>query len=251
VEQSGWGLKVEYLNRDYLAAISPKTFRYQHPYPWLKMQKVLTDEGFTRLCENMPDVALFTRDEGQKRAYGQAPHDRYSLHYWPGLKLPHPWMEFLAELQGETYQIFLRRMLGARSFLPTFEWHYAWQGCSVSPHCDAARKIATHLFYFNAEDWDPAWGGQTLILDGGSRFRTHSAPGFDQLKVTASSEPCGNNSLLFQRTPHSWHGVRPLNCPPGIMRRLFKVTVNALTLQVWWRKMRGKDPDGYRARVAA
>jgi hypothetical protein len=197
----------------------------------------------------MPDAALFTRDEGQKRAYGQAPHDRYSLHYWPGLELPQPWMEFLAELQGEDYRTFLHRLLGCRSFLLTFEWHYAWQGCSVSPHCDAARKIGTHLFYFNAEDWDPAWGGQTLILDAGRRFRTHSAPDFDQLKVAASSEPCGNNSLLFQRTPQSWHGVRPLDCPPGIMRRLFKVTVNALTLQVWWRKLRGKDPEGYRARA--
>jgi Rps23 Pro-64 3,4-dihydroxylase Tpa1-like proline 4-hydroxylase len=198
----------------------------------------------------MPDVSLFNRDEGVKRAYGQAPHDRYSLHYRAGLRLPQPWVDFLDESQSVAYQAFLQRMLGSRSFLLTFEWHYAWQGCSVSPHCDAARKIATHLFYFNQEDWDPAWGGETLILDGGRRFRTHSAPSFDQLQVAASSEPCGNNSLLFQRTRHSWHGVRPLNCPPGTMRRLFKVTVNALSFQVWWRRVRGKDPDGYPAWTA-
>lgn len=242
--------ELAYLNRDCLAAIQAEVFRKQRPYPWLKIQNVLAAEGFRRLCEDMPDLSLFSHEEGQKRAYGQAPHNRYSLHYWAGLALPQPWMEFLSELQGEAYQEFLHRMLGSQSFLLTFEWHYAWQGCSVSPHCDAARKIATHLFYFNNEEnWDQEWGGQTLILDDGQRFRTHSAPRFDQLRVAASSQPYGNNSLLFQRTRHSWHGVRPLNCPPGVMRRLFKVTVNTLGLQVWWRKVRGKDPDGYCARV--
>jgi hypothetical protein len=237
---------MEYLNRDSLALTPPEAFRSQRPYPWLKIGNTLTEEGFRQLSENMPDLSLFSREEGMKRGYGQAPHDRYCLHYFPGLTLPPPWMEFLAELQGPMYQDFLHRMLGPGSFLLTFEWHYAWQGCSVSPHCDAARKIATHLFYFNQEDnWRSEWGGQTLILDGGGRFATHSAPAFEELQVAASSEPCGNNSLLFQRTPQSWHGVRPLNYPPGIMRRLFKVTVNAMNFQVWWRKLRGKDPDGF------
>jgi len=33
------------------------------------------------------------------------------------------------------------------------------------------------------------------------------------------------------------------------MRRLFKVTVNAMNFQVWWRKIRGKDPDGFPVRL--
>ncbi len=241
---------MEYLNREGLASVSAEVFRRQHPYPWLKLPGTLTDGGFQALCDNLPDISLFQREEGFTRAYGQASHDRYMLHYWPGLKLPQPWADFLAELQGDAYRAFIHRLLGPRPFRLTFEWHYAWQGCSVSPHCDAARKIASHLFYFNrAEEWDPAWGGQTLILDAGGRFRTHSAPGFDELDVVASSEPCGNTSLIFQRTKHSWHGVRPLNCPPDKMRRLFKVTVNAFSLQVWWRQVRGKDPDGFRLRA--
>ncbi len=240
---------MQYLNRDAMAGMRPETFQQQQPYPWVKIQKTLTDEGFGRLCENMPDVSLFHKEEGYKRAYGQAAHDRYGLHYTPDLKLPQPWAEFMAELQGADYQAFLGRMLGTESFLLTFEWHYAWEGCSVSPHCDAARKIATHLFYFNQENWDPAWGGQTLILDGRGRFRTHSAPDFDDLEVAASSDPAGNHSLLFGRKENSWHGVRPLSCPQGVMRRLFKVTVNTMNFQVWWRKVRGKDPDGFRIRA--
>jgi hypothetical protein len=82
-------------------------------------------------------------------------------------------------------------------------------------------------------------------MDDEGRFKAHSAPAFDELKVAAALDPRGNGSLLFQRTEHSWHGVRPLQCPPDILRKLFIVTINLPTLQVWWRRLRGKDPDGY------
>ena len=58
---------------------------------------------------------MFDRKVGVKRGYGQAPHDRYILHYRPGIELPGPWKEFVAELQGEAYQSLLRRMLGPQA----------------------------------------------------------------------------------------------------------------------------------------
>jgi len=239
---------MEYLDRACLDAISSESFRTQQPYPWVNIQGSLTPEGYETLRQTLPDVESgFVRHSGVKRAYGQAPHDRYLLHYRPSLELSAPWKEFIAELQGDVYQSFLRRILGPKTFIPTLEWYYAWHGCAVSPHCDAARKLATHIFYFNTpEDWKHDWGGQILILDSGRRFKTHSAPSFDDLKVAAALEPIGNGSLLFQRTPHSWHGVRPLQCPEGNLRKLFIVTVNIPSFQVWWRRVRGKDPDGYR-----
>jgi hypothetical protein len=135
----------------------------------------------------------------------------------------------------------------------TLEWYYAWQGCAVSPHCDARRKLATHIFFFATdEDWPRKWGGDVLMLDDEGRFKAHSAPGFDDLKVAASLDLRKNGSLLFERTEHSWHGVRPLKPPnPDVLRKLFIVTVNIPTFQVWWRRVRGKDPDGYRFRVAS
>lgn len=238
---------MEYLNRACLEQISGKDFRSRQPYPWTNIQNTLTAEGCEVLRQTLPDSAAFERQVGKKRGYGQAPHDRFLLHYRPGVSVAQPWLEFLDELRGGTYQSFLRRTLGPHKFILTFEWYYAWEGCAVSPHCDAVRKIATHIFYFNTQaDWDSSWGGQILILDDGKRLKAHSAPGFDDLKAAASIEPVGNGSLFFQRTPHSWHGVRPLQCPPGNLRRLFIVTVNVPSFQVWWRGVRGKDPDGYR-----
>jgi 2-oxoglutarate-Fe(II)-dependent oxygenase superfamily protein len=242
---------VKYLNLKRLDEIPAESFQSRQPYPWANIEQSLTPDGYERLRACLPTVERFNKHVGVKRAYGQGPHDRFLLHYRPGLEVAGPWQEFLAELQGPVYQDFLRRMLGNHTFIPTFEWYYAWEGCAVSPHCDAARKLATHIFYFNTEDdWDSSWGGEILILDSERRFPVHSGPSFDDLKVAASIEPRGNGSLLFQRTHHSWHGVRPLRCPEGKLRRLFLVTVNIPSFQVWWRRVRGKDPDGYRLNAA-
>ncbi len=244
---------MQYLNQSAIEGVSTDVFQKRQPYPWTNITGTLNADGFQVLRECLPGVSLFERKVGIKRAYGQGPHDRSILHYTPGLDLPGPWKEFLGELHGETYQLFLRRMLAlppGKPFILTMEWYYAWQGCSVSPHCDARRKLATHIFYFTAEtDWETNWGGQILILDDRGRFKAHSAPAFDDLDVAAALEPRGNGSLLFQRTEHSWHGVRPLPCPPSILRKLFIVTINMPTLQVWWRRVRGKDPDGYRIKT--
>lgn len=240
---------MEYLNHEAFDAVPEKDFQNRKPYPWFEIKPALTKEGYERLLESLPDVSLFDRIVGVKRTHGQLSHDRYILHYRPQIQLATPWRGFIAELQGSSYEALIRRLFQvpeSRKLLLTFEWYYAWEGCSVSPHCDAQRKLGTHIFYFNTEaDWDSAWGGEILILDDSRQFRPHSAPSFDDLKVAASLDPRDNGSLLFQRTEHSWHGVRPLGCPPDRLRKLFIVTINVPTLQVWWRRLRGKDPDGY------
>lgn len=245
---------MEYLNRACIEGVSAQAFQKQHPYPWVDIQGSLTQQGYEQLRATLPNVSLFDKKVGVKRAYGQGYHDRYILHYLPSVPVAEPWKEFIAELHQAPYQTFLRRMFGFRPgkrLILTLEWYYAWQGCAVSPHCDARRKLATHIFYFNTEeDWESSWGGQILMLDDGKRLHPHSAPSFDELGVGGSIDPRGNGSLLFQRTEHSWHGVRPLQPPPGQLRKLFIITVNIPTWQVVWRRIRGKDPDGYRLRAA-
>jgi hypothetical protein len=247
---------MQYLNCDCLAALSNEEFQQRRPYPWVDIRGTLTAEGFQRLCDTLPDVSLFGRTEGETSQFGRAYHDRYILHYQDGKPVAEPWRQFCSELlYGREYREFLRRMLGLgsrRQMIITMDWFYAWEGCSVSPHCDALRKRATHIFYFNtAADWHDDWGGHVLIQDDEGKLSRRSAPGFDDLKVAATVDPRGNGSLLFQRTAHSWHAVRPLGCPPGVLRKLFLVTVNAPTLQVWWRRIRGKDPDGHPLKLRA
>ena len=140
-------------------------------------------------------------------------------------------------------------MFGTRLLQLNFHWHYTPNGCSVSPHCDAKRKLGSHIFYFNTTaDWDPSWGGETLILDDRGRFPRNSAPRFEDFDVVIPGEALGNRSLLFARGDKSWHGVREIHCPAGAYRKVFIVVVNDLKRNLrrtLMARLRGERVSGY------
>lgn len=242
-----------YLDTGRLAQIAEQSddFLNRKPFPWLSLQGVIQEEGFERLCSELPKAELFVPQFGVARSYGQQSHDRYALQYHPRLdsELAPSWREFIGELQSEPYLDFVRRTWGVKPherFVLSMHWHHAPAGASVSPHTDARRKIGSHIFYFNTEkDWDPSWGGQTLVLDDGGRLSPHAAPDVNVLREVAASKILGNQSFIFKRTEHSWHAVKPVTCPPDRLRKVFIVVINRVNLQVLWRRFRGKDPDGY------
>ena len=218
---------MSYLDYDRLEALDGKAFRNQKPYPWINPEGALTDAAYLELRDNLPDVSLFDGYFGVSRAHGQQSHDRYVLEYRDGLDLPPPWQAFVDELRGPRYRDFLRRLFGVRSLYLNFHWHYTPNGASVSPHCDARHKLGSQIFYLNTEDdWNPAWGGETLILDDKGRFSRRSAPAFEDFDRVLPSQALGNRSLIFMQTGNSWHGVRPIQCPEGELRKVFIVVVN-------------------------
>lgn len=218
---------MQYLDFHRLDGVSTSDFRGASPYPWINPQGALTPEGFQALVASLPDQARFRPVFGARRAHGQHPHDRYALEYHPQLDVAAPWHEFISELNGERYRDFLSRLFGRRRFQFNFHWHYTPAGCSVSPHCDATRKLGSHIFYFNTTaDWEPQWGGETLILDDHGRFPRSSAPGFDDFDEVIAGQHLGNYSLLFQRRHNSWHGVREITAPAGHYRKVFIVVIN-------------------------
>jgi len=219
---------MRHLNETTLASLSPGTFRTRSPYPWVNPQGVLTEQSYDTLLHALPEPQLFEEHFGEARRYGQRSHDRLALEYRDDLSVPAVWHELVAELRGPTYREFLGDMLGTSGFELRFHWHYTPTGCSVSPHCDAKRKLGSHIFYFNtAADWDPAWGGETLILDDEGRFSRKSAPGFEDFSTVIRSDSLGNRSLLFRRRGNSWHGVEALRCPSGRYRKVFIVVIDA------------------------
>ena len=229
---------MRYLDIDKLEAIDATEFRNTRPYPWINPQGLLTDEGFELLLDNMPDVSLFEKKFGYERIAGQKPHDRYSLEYAPDTPVPTPWKEFIQELCGDRYRNKLAELFGARKINMRFHWHYTPNGCSVSPHTDSVREHGSQIFYFNSEkDWDPAWGGDTLVLDDGGRMEFESAPTLEDFKNEIAAESLGNHSLIFERTRHSWHAVREITCPQDRLRRVFIVVTNPENL---YRTLRDK-----------
>jgi len=216
-----------YLDFEKLEAIDPETFRATKPFPYANPEGLLTDEGYQRLLDNMPDISMFEKIFGYRRLAGQEPHNRYALEWTPDADVPVPWQEFVAELRSDRYRNAVARLMGGRKVEFRFHWHYTPNGCSVSPHTDSKREHGSHLFYFNAEgEWDPAWGGDTLVLDDGGRLDFESAPTYEDFVAEIPAKSIGNYSLLFERTDHAWHAVREIRCPEGRMRRLFIVVVS-------------------------
>jgi len=234
------------LDFDRLLAQNPAAFQSQEPFPWINPEGLLTASGYQRLLATLPDISLFTRTFGCRRKHGQQSHDRYALEYTEGLAVSDAWKEFIAELRSSAYRTFVRRMFQVTSFDMNFHWHYAPAGCSVSPHCDARRKLGSHIFYLNSPDtWDPAWGGETRVLDDRGRFRHNLAPGFEDFDSELPAATLGNYSFLFRRTEHSWHGVKSVACPPGQMRKVFIAVINRHVPAVWLRRLVGGMPRGY------
>ena len=215
------------LDFDRLEAIDAAAYQATRPFPWTNPEGLLHPAGYRALCETLPDLSLFEQVYGVERAHGQDPHDRYNLEYSEDVPLSDPWREFIAELSDGRYHAQLCRIVGASAIDIRFHWHYQPRGCSVSPHCDNRRKLGSHLFYFNPpEEWDPSWGGETLILDDGGRFDRRSAPGFEDFERVVEARCVGNQSLLFTRRGNAWHGVREILCPEDHMRRIFLVVLN-------------------------
>jgi len=201
------------------------------------------DHVFPQDLDNMPDVSMFTRNFGKARRAEQAPHDRYSLEYVPGMDVPGPWQDFIAELRSDLYRDTIARLFDAKDPEFRLHWHYTPSGADVSPHCDSKREYGSHIWYFNRQgEWDPSWGGDTLVLDDGGRFSPDSAPAFEDFDEIITCKSEGNRSAIIERSARGWHGVRAINCPEGHMRKVFIIVVNPSNL--FWKvrdKLKGKE----------
>ena len=218
---------MHYVDFERLEKIDEHDYQSRHPFPWINPDRILTDAGFAALVETLPDVDQFDASFGVERKNAQQAHDRFVLEYTEDLDLAKPWRDCIAELRSERYKANLCRLLGERSVVLNFHWHYTPGGCSVSPHADSIRKAGSHIFYFNTpEDWDASWGGHTVLLDDGGTIPYRSSPSFDDFRSEIASEAIGNRSLLFSRTDRAWHGVRPVCCPEGHLRKVFIVVIN-------------------------
>ena len=222
---------MQYLDLEKLEGIARADFEASKPFPYANERGLLTDAGFQALLANMPDLQMFKRNVGKERRAGQAPHDRFSLEFEPGMPVPAPWQEFIGELCSDSYRNQIARLFGVGKIEFRFHWHYTPSGCWVSPHTDSPREHGSHLFYFNSEDdWDPTWGGDTLVLDDGGRLDYNTAPELEDFDGETACRSIGNYSAIMKRTDHAWHAVRPIECPEGKFRRLFIVVVNPNSL---------------------
>lgn len=117
----------------------------------------------------------------------------------------------------------------------TFQLSQLPPGAAAVPHTDAPRKLVSLLLYFADADWQPAWGGATEFFAPGrglgATAPTERVP-FERLDAAAAVPFVPNRLVGFVRSPASWHGVRPLRCPPGRTRNALLINLK----RVKWSK---------------
>lgn len=214
------------------------TYHAASPFPHHTSYSFITPEGFESLRKDFPALDLFEKSVGNYRG-PQRPHDRFLLSFERSIyhnknyrgkglvlrkDLSKKWQGFLNELEGKTYRNFIKKILGTSRFKIHCEWHMGFKGSEVSPHKDAPFRLGSHLFYFNTrEDWNPSWGGETLLLGDKVKGSSAQAPEFRDFKKNLPVPTVGNQSLLFHNSASAWHGVEPLKCPRNKYRRVFMV----------------------------
>ncbi|NEO90353.1 MAG: 2OG-Fe(II) oxygenase [Moorea sp. SIO3G5] len=228
----------KFLDYDLLQSLNKDLFILKYPFPWLNFNQFLTSEVFKKLNHDFPRLNYFEKHKAIKRVYGQKPHDRYYLAYEKSnyhlhnrkkkgivklKQLPKSWQRFMEELETSLdYQNFIKSLFEVSDFRVRYAWHVGVTNSDVSPHIDDPKKIGTHILYFNtSEDWNPDWGGSTLILGG--KLTNAMNPDFTDFTTITPTQFLDNFSFIFKNTPNAWHGVKPLTCPQGKYRRIFNI----------------------------
>jgi len=115
----------------------------------------------------------------------------------------------------------------------TFQFSKLPRDAAVAPHTDAPRKLVSLMLYFRDPDWRDEWGGATGFYAprDPARARGWSATqrvDFDELEPIGEAAFRANRLAGFVRSPASWHGVRPIGCPPGRGRKSLLVNLKRL-----------------------
>jgi hypothetical protein len=216
------------LNWKIFNKITYDDFTKNKVFPFIEIDDTFQYENYKELLTNLPDKSLFEKSENQQRPYGQDSHDRLGYGGWDYEKLiiSPVWKNFIDELKSKKYLDFLKRLFKTSKLSIRFMWHYASSGQSVSPHFDGRYKLGSHIFYFNFENWNPEWGGQTVLcFDDHNKIKKESAPRIEDFSSLYKSKATANSSLIFQNSPISWHAVSALKCPTGHYRKVFIVVI--------------------------
>jgi|688.fasta_scaffold292919_1 hypothetical protein len=216
------------------------------PFFWAEYSNLISDDLHIELRNEFPDITLFEKHVGLERGPADAPqrpHDRYylALNWGPysssnktqrgaGIiktkALSKSWRSFVRSLEGGAYRKAIARILGTSRFKMRFAWHMGFSGAEICPHVDAPSKLGTHIFYFNrSDDWDRSWGGETVMLKG--LKKPVGNPEFSDFSDFYNVQNIGNKSVLWKNSNVSWHGVKPLDAPPEMYRKIFTVVFDS------------------------
>lgn len=191
--------------------------RHRAPFSWAQVSDLLDAAYAEELADHFPSSVLresrspqghyLLRDRTLIEA-GEQTATAAALH---GV-----WRQLLDWLLTPEYRTFVSEATGAdlagcRLKVRLCEYG---PGTFMTAHTDRPDRVATQILYLS-RSWDRSWGGGLDIMT--------SPDDADPAAVAASVWPRFNTSVLFARSDHSYHAVRPVSPDAPELRRTLLV----------------------------
>ncbi len=233
-----------------------------HPCCFFHIDDYLPEDFYQSLRETFPDVSTYEKDDSKKKAFRSSveadPFDAFcdahpawrqlvdffsspaftadaqealapALLDARGIEARRPWLDCTGrKIPNNPLHYIFREPIRT-----TFQISLLPRGGVVVPHTDAPRKLVSLLLYFRDPDWQDAYGGGTEFYAPLDPERARSwAPTdripFENFKLIGAAGFERNRLSGFVRSGASFHGVPPIQCPPGMARRALLINIKRL-----------------------
>lgn len=194
------------------------------PFPVAVYDNVIPQDIYEELVATFPGNPDLSDDRVGVTRYNKFyMSDRHQKRKFHEFMLGHPlWNELYEEIRLNFKQMCYDALSPAGFPNPDYAYARTWsnmefsalpaEGGGLLPHPDAKKKVATAVLFMEP-DWKPEWGGAFEVLrrpDGAEEVDLAPWDEVETVKVV-EVKPC--RIVFMQRTPISYHGVRPVNAP--------------------------------------
>ena len=136
------------------------------------------------------------------------PHNRLYLQYNKGLDVPSPWIEFIEELYGSKYSLFLKKLFNLKwnESCDLYCTGISPRKVTLFPLTVTARQNRITIFYLNNDkDWKSEWGGQTTVfIDNDGKHKCESAPEFEDFDEQIEVVSIAPWSFAYRNEDLAW-----------------------------------------------
>ena len=204
-----------YLNPIDVEALGQR-FREAEPFPHFRIDDFLRPEFLREVSEAFPSYAEAARLGKEFRALNEL----RKVQVTRDEDLPGPIRTLSSVLASEPFRELLSRVSGIPDLLADPElrgggMHLIRDGGRLDVHVDFNVQRATglhrrlNILVFLNEEWERSWGGELELWDPEVR------------ECVVSALPLSNRCMAFATSRTSFHGVSPVRCPDGTVRRSF------------------------------
>ncbi|RYG95878.1 MAG: 2OG-Fe(II) oxygenase, partial [Alphaproteobacteria bacterium] len=213
------------LDRDAIRA----EYRAAKPFPFFKIENFLLPDFLARVVAAYPSYET-ARTMGREFT---AVNERLKIQVTDREQFPDPVKQLADELNGPEFLADMEYITDIPNLLADTAFggggmHLSSSGGRLDVHVDfnfldrmqTFRRLNI-LVYLNPE-WQEDWGGRIELWDK------------DVTRAEHSFAPVVNRCVVFETSEMSYHGVTPLTCPPGVVRKSFAAYYYTKEAPAWY-----------------